>query len=159
MIELFLREVAQPSGQPWCAAFVHHVGYWSHYDHDGMTSSWPLPPTASCWVLGDFARKHDALVDVPAPGDVFLKYDATLKRFAHTGIVVQVPRARTTGQGQLCYLCVSIEGNTTDGGSREGDAVVRRVRRLNPEAGDMFIRWVALDRRDAAAAPVIARAA
>src|SRR5256885_2271808 len=74
MVELFLREVRQPPGQPWCAAFVHHVGYWSHYDHRTKYSSWPLPATASCWQLGEFARDRKLLETEPQTGDVFLLY-------------------------------------------------------------------------------------
>lgn len=44
MVELFLREVKHPPGQPWCAAFVYHIGYCAHYDHKIGKSSWPLRP-------------------------------------------------------------------------------------------------------------------
>jgi hypothetical protein len=45
------------------------------------------------------------------------------------------------------FECDTIEGNTDAGGSREGDGVMRRVRRFYPKAGDRFIRWADLDRR------------
>src|SRR5919199_6538396 len=90
MVELFLRGVQQPPGRPWCAAFVHHVGYWSHYDYDAGRSSWPLPPTASCFELGAYARARGVLREEPEIGDVFLQWNAELARFAHTGIVTRV---------------------------------------------------------------------
>src|SRR5919108_4036082 len=65
MIELFLRGVKQPPGEPWCAAFVHHVGYWSHFDYGAEQSRWPLPATASCYMLGEYARTKGILRDAP----------------------------------------------------------------------------------------------
>ena len=145
LIELFLREVKQPPGQPWCAAFVHHAGYWSHYDHETAKSSWPLPPTASCYMLGEYAKRRGVLRDAPEIGDVFLMWNEKLKRFAHTGIVVQLrDEGETPGEGQW-FECETIDGNTDAGGSREGDGVLRRIRRFLPDAGDRFIRWADLD--------------
>ena len=48
MVELLLKEVNQQPGAPWCAAFVYHVGYWSHFDHRSGKSSWPLAARWSC---------------------------------------------------------------------------------------------------------------
>src|SRR6185295_10541764 len=90
MVELFLRGVDQPPGQPWCAAFVHHVGYWSHFDYDAKRSSWPLPPTASCYLLGAWARDRRILYSQPREGDVFLLWSSQKARFHHTGVVVCV---------------------------------------------------------------------
>ena len=140
MVELFLREVRQPPGQPWCAAFVHHVGYWSHYDHKNGLSTWPLPATASCFELGEFARKRAALVATPEVGDVFLVYYPSLKRFAHTGIVVSVDGA-TAQAGGLAHTCTTVEGNTNDDGSREGRMTLRKTRRFSMQRGDRFSRW------------------
>jgi hypothetical protein len=145
MVELFLREVEQPPGEPWCAAFVHHVGHWSHYDHQSGESSWPLPATASCYELGAFAKKRGILRDEPDSGDVFLLWNDKLGRFAHTGVVVQLRDAGVSpGEGPW-FECETIDGNTDAGGSREGDGVLRRIRRFLPHAGDRFIRWADLD--------------
>ena len=145
MVELFLAGVRQPPGQPWCAAFVHHVGFWSHFDYEEKKSSWPLPATASCYVLGAFAGTRQVLVQEPLPGDVFLQYNAGLRRFAHTGIVVRVDEVRETA-GERWYECTTIEGNTNEGGSAEGEGVYCRVRRLYPGVGDRFVRWVELEK-------------
>ena len=67
---------------------------------------------------------------VPQPGDVFLLYYPALKRYAHTGFVLEV---RDNG------ACVTIEGNTNDGGSRDGWGVFTRTRRFGID--DRFIRW------------------
>ena len=41
MVELMLREVDLSPGEPWCAAYVSHIGFWSHYDPTTHISSWP----------------------------------------------------------------------------------------------------------------------
>jgi hypothetical protein len=147
MIELFLREVSRPPGDPWCAAFVYHVGFWSHFDHRTTRSSWPLPATASCYMLGQAARQMEVLRDAPQEGDVFLLWNAQLVRYAHTGIVARLRAKGETPGGGPWFDCDTIEGNTDLGGSREGDGVKKRVRRFYPKAGDRFIRWVDLHER------------
>lgn len=156
MIERFLEKVGHKEGQPWCAAFVYYVGYWSHCEPTSERSAWPLPATASCYMLGQFARKKQILVKEPMPGDVFLVYNPLLMRFAHTGIVVQVSRRELRASGSVWYECITIEGNTNEEGSRDGDAVARKPRRFYPEAGDRFIRWVNLDPRHRAGASLAA---
>jgi hypothetical protein len=147
MVELFLRGVRMDAGQPWCAAFVHHVGYWSHYDYVAGRSFWPLPATASCWELGEFARRRKILLDTPSSGDLFLVFSPVHNRFAHTGVVVHVVAADPRPSGATWYECTTIEGNTSEDGGREGNQVALRRRRFYPEAGDRFIRWVELDGR------------
>src|SRR5579884_3490009 len=46
LVSLCLAEVGQPPGHPWDTAFVHHVGYWSHYENEVDWSAWPLPRSA-----------------------------------------------------------------------------------------------------------------
>lgn len=141
MVELFLREVRQPPGQPWCAAFVHHVGYWSHYDHVAGRSSWPLPATASCYELGEFARVRAILRKEPAVGDVFLSYSPAFRRFAHTGVVVAIEQSLRTAGDDTLHLCTTVEGNTSYDGSREGRLTLRKTRRFSVHRGDRFIHW------------------
>jgi hypothetical protein len=144
MVEMFLREVKQPAGQPWCAAFVHHVGYWSHFDHRAGHSSWPLPATASCWQLGDFARKRKILELRPTDGDVFLVFSRKMRRYYHTGIVISVDECHVASDSAF-YLCRTVEGNTNSDGSENGYTTLRRKRRFSGD--DAFIKWVKLDSR------------
>lgn len=150
MVELFLREVRQPPGQPWCAAFVHHVGYWSHYDHRVAKSSWPLPATASCYELGEFARERGVLLEKPSAGDVFLLHSPALRRFAHTGVVVSVDQ-RFGSEGDARFVCTTVEGNTNADGSRDGRMTLRKVRSFSVKNGDRFVHWPELDARAQAA--------
>ena len=143
MVELFLREVRQPPGEPWCAALVHHVGYWSHYDNASQQSTWPLPATASCFELGEFARERGILLEEPAVGDVFLLRSRELKRFAHTGVVVGLLPWSGSGESGS-YMCTTVEGNTNADGSRNGNTTLRKTRRFSIANGDRFVRWANL---------------
>jgi hypothetical protein len=58
---------------------------------------------------------------VPSPASTFGIYFSSLKRVGHTGLIEKV-----SGD-----FAVTIEGNTNDGGSRDGDGVYRRRRILD----------------------------
>src|SRR5688572_21553262 len=75
MVEMFLKTVGLGSGKPWCLAYLSHVGYWALSDPIAGQSLWPLPATASCWVLGEYAREKNVLMKLPQRGDIFLKFD------------------------------------------------------------------------------------
>ena len=159
MIDIFLKGVGlepigNDPGQPWCAAFVHHVGYWSHYDHASAKSSWPLRATGSCYYLGLDAKQKGILKEEPLDGDVFLVWSPALMRFAHTGVVARVRERGKTPGGNRWFDCDTIEGNTNDTGGREGWGVLRKLRRFYVDAGDRFIRWADLDQRPLAGNPL-----
>ena len=151
VVERFLAEVHQRPGQPWCAAFVYHVGYHSHYDGSTRISTWPLPATASCQELFGFARARNVLRDEPEIGDVFLHYSQELRRYAHTGIVTAVDDPDRAGIRDV-HVCTTIEGNTNEDGSREGFATLRKIRTFREVDGHKFIRWTELQFMGRAAA-------
>jgi hypothetical protein len=136
-VEWLLRGVGLPPGEPWCAAYVYHVGYWSQYHPETRQSTWPLPRTGACAQLGDFARAHDLLTRRPSRGDVFLLYLPELGRFAHTGIILTVTDTATT------YECLTIEGNTNDDGSRDGWKSCIKTRTFDKSSPHRFIQWEA----------------
>lgn len=139
MVELMLKGVGLEAGEPWCAAYVHHIGYWAAYDPIQKRSAWPLPATGACAELGAFAAKRQALVTTPEIGDVFLMYFPEHQRFAHTGFVIGI-----LDDGPVPVL-LTIEGNTNTDGSRNGwEVAIRTTRRLDPAHGHRFIRWTAL---------------
>lgn len=140
MVERFLKSVSLPPGQPWCAAFVYHVGFWSHYDHGLRRSSWPLPATGSCEALAAAARKHGLLRSEPYVGDIFLLYSRLQRRFSHTGIVVGVQDEHRVHDRDV-HTCHTIEGNTNDDGSANGHTTLRKTRTLREADGHRFIRW------------------
>lgn len=133
-VEALLRQVGLGPGYPWCAAFVFVVGFRALLDRLLTASRWPVPKTAACRVIGDWATAHDCLVTAPERGDLFLLWFPKLDggRFGHVGFVAEVladGRVRT------------IEGNSNADGSRDGWQVVTKVRRIAPAAGHRFVRW------------------
>ena len=107
-VKQYLNSVGLDEGFAWCAAFVS----WVH-DQAGVTGA------KSAWSPSWLPR--DRLVKNAKPGDVFGIYFSSKKRIAHVGII-EVPGATT----------ITIEGNTNEAGSREGDGVYRK-RRLSKQ--------------------------
>ena len=139
---------ANPTDGGWSAAFVQHVGYWSHFDYRMDMSAWPLPHTASCTELADFAASHSVITDdAPEPGDIYLLWSPAKKVFVRAGIVlaknarIQYPNRRTG------YECLTVDGDTTRHGLLRGPHTALTERVLSPEAGDRFIRWRLLERK------------
>lgn len=133
-------------GQEWSAAFVHHVGYWSHFDYRVGTSVWPLPASSNCEELATFAERHLVLTtDPPQIGDIYLLWSPARKRFVRAGIVLACTQPLGFPSGRTGYECLTIDGDTTGTGSLRGPctAIVRRV--LSPGAGDRLIRWPEID--------------
>ena len=125
MVETYLRSVGLGKGNPWCAAFVHYC-----LERGGVPNSINgYSPTAfntahKIW----FARKR--IKDLQA-GDVFCLYFPSLKRIAHTGFY-----DRTINNS----IYETVEGNTNEEGSREGDGVYRKKRSFN--ATYVISRWI-----------------
>lgn len=119
-VEAILRVTGNKKGDPWCASFVTFV---LDIAYRGKN---PLARSASCDVLLAHARERGWFTTEPAPGDVFL----VMRRpddAVHTGFVSGV------GTG----VVRTIEGNTNDGGSRDGWGVFARERKRD---GLTFIR-------------------
>ena len=124
------------SALPWCAAFL----YWCFKqaaDRDGVMN--PVVKTAGVldhWnkagtrgirrVLGATAKSSPELVK---PGFIFVMDFG--KGAGHTGIVESIAGGRLT----------TIEGNTNDGGSREGVGVFRRTERKISSINKGFIDY------------------
>lgn len=114
-VEAIQRTTGNKKGDPWCASFVNFVLDIAYRDLN------PLPSTASCDVLLEFAKKRGLLTDKPVPGDVFLVMN-TPTDATHTGIVTEVFADRVA----------TIEGNTNRQGAREGNGVWARERLRTP---------------------------
>lgn len=136
MVEQMLRDVHQPPGAPWCAAYVHRAGYYALLDPATNQSRWPLPATASCQTLATFAEAHGILSYVPVRGDIFLLRPDPRAEFHHTGFIWSV----TDAYG--LYTCLTIEGNTTPQGATtsEGEVAIR-TRTFDHGGPDRFIDW------------------
>lgn len=112
-VEQYLRAAGLGPGHPWCAAFVTWALVRSGVRRDA------LPDRAAAvreWAR--WAEAQDRVSDTPARGRLF--YWLRADGLGHIGFVRQV---MPTGIG-------TIEGNTDEGGGREGDGVYRRVRAM-----------------------------
>lgn len=114
-VKLFLKSVGLTEGYAWCQALV----YWSFEQAaiDLMIKN-PVPKTAG--VLDCYTRAKangvSIIHDNPQEGDQFIMDFGGGK--GHTGMVDYV-------EGDKVYTA---EGNTNDGGSRDGDGVYERLR-------------------------------
>lgn len=96
--------------QAWCATFVSWVAM-------KAGAAELFPRTASCDTAGSWFKARKRWSEYPAIGaQVFYGTPADLN---HTGLVIAFDADTIT----------TIEGNTNDTGSREGDGVYRKVRR------------------------------
>lgn len=117
MVDKILASVGlEGSRAPWCAAWVVYVG-------DEAFGKEKNPYPRSAW-SPDFVKAPDwnrGRGTRPGPADAFGIYFSNLGRVAHTGLVEKL-------EGKMV---VTIEGNTNDDGSREGDGVYRKRRPLD----------------------------
>ena len=99
---------------PWCAAFVQWcLNKIGQKGYGAYVPSWD---------------KKDLRVETPKRNDLGLVWFSSMKRYAHIYIVTGRPSTRSVE---------SIEGNTNNGGSREGIGVFKRIR---PIDGQRFVR-------------------
>jgi hypothetical protein len=155
LIDLMLRGVCQPLSAPWSAAFVHHVGYWAHFDFAGSHSSWPLPATNDPRELYAFAEERAILADEPEQGDVFLLLSPVQKQLGRAGIIIEVEEVPCSPRRLPTWECLTVEGETTEFGASTGPGIFVLRRQLSPARRDRFLRWTALDARGAAADPAL----
>lgn len=117
-VKKYLNSVGIDFPASWCMAFVH----WCHQQAaDEFKIENPMFHTGGC-MLQWAKRKLDFSVAVPLPGDIFiLSFPHGL---GHTGIIESVSDAN---KGWID----TIEGNSNNDGSRNGEAVVRHRRELS----------------------------
>ena len=117
-VEEYLHYVKLKRGDPWCAAFV----CWA-LGKAGL----PNPRSGYCPALFPRSRivwqrsRHAATKtpqNTPARGDVFGIWFASKGRIAHAGFVEEWGST---------YV-ITVEGNTNESGSREGDGVYKKRR-------------------------------
>src|SRR5438105_9608564 len=97
------------AGHAWCIAFLHYVGYWSHFETFRHGSSWPCPLVRSCAELGDFAAARGILRKDAHIGDVFLMFSHDRGCFAHTGVVVGAESLCRVGADDRLLTCMTVE--------------------------------------------------
>lgn len=112
-VERYLNFVGQEAGAPWCAAFtsynLHAVGIEKPIN---PVSAW-APSFSNRYVVWSQARVKAKTALSPQTGDCFTLYYPNLGRIGHVGFIV----------GSIGQSYVTIEGNTANGGTREGSGV------------------------------------
>lgn len=128
----FVQAIIESAGgtkpEPWCASFVYYCGT------AVAGRAWPLPMTRSCDILLEHARKHNLLVETPAPGDVFLVMKTDTDA-VHTGFVDVLRPDLAPGAFE------TLEGNTNTDGSSNGIGVFELTRGMTTKTRYVFIRW------------------
>lgn len=124
-VEAYLKSCGLGKGYAWCAAFVK----WCFVQCGIAVPINAYSPTAHnrnnvVMMRGQYAK-------APRPGDVFTIWNTRMNRIAHTGFFHR--QVNST-------IYETVEGNTNDGGSREGDGVYKRKRSIN--ATFSITRWI-----------------
>jgi hypothetical protein len=123
-VEMYLRSVGLGKGYPWCAAFVRWCYDSAHVATtiNGAAASAHRPQNL-VWF------QHTWIKD-PQPGDAFTLWYPSLNRIGHTGFFHR--RVNSS-------VYETVEGNTNEAGSREGDGVYKKYRSFN--ATYSISRW------------------
>jgi hypothetical protein len=149
LTEVMLRQVGQLNRGPWSAAFVHHVGYWSHFNPEGQHSVWPLPATNDPECLAEFGAERRICEPDPELGDVVLLWSHEARLHVRAGIVIGLgPRVLHRDPRRTTWICTTVEGDTNESGAFTGGGVHLLRRRICVARGDLFLRWTSLDARD-----------
>ncbi|MGV3508178.1 MAG: CHAP domain-containing protein [Sphingobacteriaceae bacterium] len=115
-VEKYLRYVGLKKGNPWCAAFV----CWA-LGEAGISnpkSGWSPELFPASKVIWQRSRSLNAGFENPQAGDVFGIWFSDKGRIAHVGFI-------DSWDGKWM---ISVEGNTNEAGSAEGDGVYRKRR-------------------------------
>lgn len=121
-VDVYLASVGLGAGDPWCAAFVYWCFKKASAELDVQNELIRTGSVLAHWneatcskITSKVAFENPAIVK---PGDIFII--AHSSSTGHTGLVEKVKGGFIT----------TIEGNTNDGGSREGIGVFRRTRKI-----------------------------
>jgi len=110
---------------PWCAAFVCFcVRKAMALTGIKETATFKRPATAGAWDFENWSKRQDGTTQTKRePGTDIKAGDIVIFRFSHIGIAASSPNNKG-------FLDV-IEGNTDGQGSREGGAVLKKVRHIS----------------------------
>lgn len=127
MVEPIQAATGNKPPDPWCASLIAYAG------NAAFGADWPLPKSASCQALYIWGEKRGKTIapEEAGPGDLMLVWFPSLNRHAHICVL-------TSGLEGGSFA--TIDGNSNDGGSREGWRMVKRTRTPKPQ--DAFLRWV-----------------
>jgi uncharacterized protein (TIGR02594 family) len=124
-IDQYMRTVGLKQGYPWCSGFVKFV-----FDSAGIHTPGANAMAMSWFKKEKIIKSRTTDLKTPRKGDLFSLHYPNLGRIGHVGFVETYSSNKT----------VTVEGNTNDVGSREGDAVMRRFR--NTKQIYSFADWI-----------------
>jgi hypothetical protein len=123
-VEKYLKSVGLGKGYAWCAAYVK----WCMNEAKIKT---PINgAAASCLNKNNLVMFKHKFDQEAKTGDVFVLWYNSLNRIGHTGFYHKKVNAT---------VFESVEGNTNEAGSREGDGVYKKYRSFN--ATYAISRW------------------
>ena len=125
-VEMYLKSCNLAKGNPWCAAFITWT--FKTAGVKAVVSAWSpswFPAQNTTYIRGQKGNK------TPQTADVFGIYFSSKKRIAHVGFI---------DEWESGSYVITVEGNTNQAGSREGDGVYRK-RRLKSQIYKVS-RWL-----------------
>lgn len=104
------------TGWPWCAAFIDFIFYKA-----GIFTEENRPKTAAAFGWETYGKKMGLKV-IKNPESI-LRGDVVIWKFSHISLA--------TGDSDKSGRFMSLEGNTNDGGSRDGGSVLEKSRSMS----------------------------
>lgn len=132
-IDTYLEAADLSPGLPWCAAFVNWCAEQAASDEEVISPLEEVRFEGYVQSYYDFGHANDWIIPASEAqiGDIFLLWFDTKERYAHMGFVERVDMDGGT--------FTTIEGNTNEGGGREGTKIARRRRHISDDV--VFLRW------------------
>lgn len=125
-VKYFLSTVGLPEGYAWCAAFVKACLLEAGVETAKVINGMAL----SCENKKNMVYKGSKFIKDPQPEDVFTLWYEKLGRIGHTGFFDKEVNSS---------IYETVEGNTNEAGSREGDGVYKK--RRSYKATHSISRW------------------
>lgn len=133
-ISTWLKNVGLADGDPYCVAFVANVIHFV-FAENSIPTDWPFgntPPARGSTALYQWGKDNGRLLTGPTDNCVFvLKSRLIPGRFVHTGFV---KRVNPDGSAY------TVEANTNNSGSVDGDGVYLKLRTAADIARMRFLR-------------------
>ncbi len=124
LVDAMLKRAGVAAPNPWCASFIYHGAM-----ETGLYKKADLPyPAASVYKWSQFFKKKGLVHQDPSKakrGDIGFWLDENNK--GHIFAINQIWKVPATG----IYFIKSSEGNTDEGGSREGWKACKKVRKVS----------------------------